>query len=107
MTGGTAVMFLRQNRSASDGDLSILPLTLDCALQQPFAASHFHRRKKLAVGEIRNVLVGAAHADEFLNLIVIRRELSVGERPIITVAVAACSFEFVIRQAVALPAPGD
>src|SRR5215813_3203708 len=107
MTRRSAVMFLREYRGAPDSNLSIFPPAFDRALQQPFAASHFHRRKEFAVGKIRDVLVGAAHADEFLNLIVIRRQLRIRDWPIIAVAVAACSFEFVVRQPIALSAPGD
>src|SRR5262245_41274103 len=107
MTGRAAVMFLCQDRGASDGDLSIFPATLHCPLQQPLAATHFHRRKELAFGKIRDVLVGAAHADEFLDLIVVWRELRVRDRPIIAVAITACSFEFVVRQPIALTAPSD
>src|SRR5215475_12783978 len=107
MTRRPAVMFLREDRRAPDSDLSIFPTTFDSPLQQPFAATHFHRWKEFAVGKIRDVLVGAAHSDEFLDLVVIRRELRVRDWPIIAVAVAARGFEFVVRQPIALAAPGD
>ena len=107
VTRRAAVVPLSQYRRSPDGDLAIAPPALDGSLEKLFAAGHLHRRKKLSVGKIWNVLVRAADADELFDLVIVRRELGVGNRPVVAVAVSARGFEFIIRQAIALASPGD
>src|SRR6266567_2065124 len=104
MAGRPPIMWLREDGDASHGESSS-ELLLDALPQTYFSAAHLHGRKKLAVGQHFILLSSAADADVALNNVVEGREVSVRDRPIHIVAVAAGGFEIHIAQSVAVPAP--
>src|SRR5581483_2758737 len=105
MTGGAAIVRLRQNRRAPDRDAAVGPALLDGALQQALAADHLHAGQKVAVGQLRQSFRRAADTDEGFDLVVVRRNLGVADRPIVAVAIVRGGFEIIIRKPVALATP--
>src|SRR5256885_15023876 len=102
----TAVVVLRHNGDATDG-YGAPELRLHAIFQKNFAATHFHCRQKLAIGQHFVAFGRAADSNIFLDGVVVRRKVSVRNRPVIAVAVAAGGFEVVVAQAIALPAPNE
>src|SRR5215510_1925505 len=66
-----------------------------------------HCGQKLAVRQLRQLFVSAGDSNELLDFVVIRREVGVAYRPVVTITIAAGSLEFVIRQPVGLATPHD
>src|SRR5581483_12495919 len=105
MTGGAAIVFLREDRRAPDGDAAFGPALLDGALQQALAADHLHGGQETAIGQLRQVFISAADADERFDLIIVRSQLFITDRPVIAVTVMARRLEIIIRQSITLAAP--
>src|SRR3954471_10112989 len=105
MTGGAAIVFLGENRCAPDGDAALGPALLDGALQQALAADHLHAGQETAIGQLRQVFISAADADERFDLVIVRCQLFITDRPVVAVTVMARRFEIIIREAITLAAP--
>src|SRR5256885_2873568 len=102
----TAVVVLRHNGDATDR-YGTPELRLHAIFKKNFAATHFHRWKKLAIGQHFVAFGRAADSDIFFDDVVVRREVSVRNRPVIVVAGAAGGLEVVVAQAIALAAPHE
>src|SRR5205807_10112780 len=71
------------------------------------AGVNFHRRLELAVRELRQAQLFAAHADEPLDVAVPRRDVGVADRPVDAVPVAQVGLEVEIAPAVHLASPDE
>src|SRR6202035_1844948 len=91
VTRVAAVVRLREDRRTADGD-GAAEFSFDSFAEQNFAAAHFHRRQKQAVGQHLVAFGGAGDANIFFDDIVERSHVGVGDRPVIAVAVAAGGF---------------
>src|SRR5262249_13660404 len=73
----------------------------------PVAAAEGRRRKELAVRRVLDAVLVAANADLFLDFVVVRLEVPVGDRPVDAVAVAAAALEVPLVQAPRYAAPEE
>src|SRR5262245_65240217 len=69
------------------------------ALENVVEAAHLERRQVFSVGVARTVLDGARHADEFFDPAVVRRDLFVGDRPVVADSVQGSGFEIDLAEA--------
>ena len=99
-------MVLRHNGDATDR-YGTPELRLHAIFKKNFSATHFHCRQKLAVGQHFVAFGRAADSYIFLDDVVVRRKVSVRNRPVVAVAVTTGGFEVVVAQAIALPAPDE
>ena len=104
MASWTAVEWNGEVGGAVDNQLPS-EFLLDNFLRGQLAATQPHSRKKLAVGQLRQIFGRSADADKILNAIVIRFEILVAEGPILAVAVIAGGLEFEIAVAIANAGP--
>src|SRR5436309_3467130 len=97
---------LGQYCAAAYDDTSVRVAELiDGFFQHYLAAGQAHRRQKLAIGKLRQFLIGAAYANELFDLIVVGRKLFVTDGPVVAVAIVARRFEVIVRKPVSLPSP--
>ena len=69
------------------------------ATEQVLAAGERHRRHEFAVGQMRNVILITADADEIFGLVVVRLDVFVADRPVVAEAVVAGGFEIKVAHA--------
>ncbi len=105
VAGGSSVVALRQHCGATDGDATAH--RVDLGLEHVLAARHRHRRQEFAVGQDLDAFAATAHPDEALDLVVVRSDVGVGDRPVVAVAVVALGLEVVVAHAVRLATPHD
>src|SRR5262249_41372587 len=93
VAGGPAVVGPGQNRQAR-GDAGNLQFVGDF-LDDLLVRARRGRRQELSVGRVFQTLVAAEYTDQFLRLVVVGREIFVGDGPIEALAVAAVGLEVV------------
>src|SRR5690606_18822762 len=106
VASGAAVVRLRQHRSAADGGHAA-HLGLETVAEPRLAAGKAHRRLEDRVRQLRQPFGQAADADVALDLLVVRHEVLIGDRPVDAVAVAARGLHVDVAHAVGLAAPGQ
>jgi len=111
VAGGSGVRSALMNRlgqycatSYDDPAVRVAEL-IDGFLQHHLAAGQAHRRQKLAIGKLRQLLIGPAYSNELFDLIVVRRKLFVTDGPVVAVAIVTRRFEVIVRKPVSLPSP--
>ena len=105
MTGGAALVRLREDSGAADGKNAIVEMLRDSIAENHLRAVHFHRRQKFAVGELRQALGLAADAGVRFDVVVPRSHICVADRPIDGVAFFQVGLEVEVAPAVALASP--
>ena len=60
---------------------------------------------KLAVRQLVDALAHSCYADVLLDHVVVRSQVLITQRPVLSIAVIRGSFEVQITEAIALPAP--
>src|SRR5213075_1654996 len=68
------------------------------ALHQDVAALHWHRRQEDTVGQIFQTIIVAAHAHFPFDLLVIRRQVLVVDRPVIAGALERVALEITLAE---------
>lgn len=96
MAGGAAVQRLGQHGHARGNarDIQFLAGLLD----QDFMDARRNGRKEVAIGGAADALLRAGHADEAFGLVVVGRDLIVGDGPISAETVGGVGLEVVIRK---------
>src|SRR6185436_11265256 len=107
MTRCAPVELTGKYRRAAYDEVAVFPSFFNRLFQQPLAACKLHSRQEFPIREVGDVFVRPAHADELFNAVVIRRKLVVAYGPVVAEPIAARSFQFIIREAIALAAPGN
>ena len=99
VTCGSLVFGSYVNRFCQNGDTADrqpapwITHRRDRVAKSNLAARQIHRRQKNTVRELRKLLLAAADTDITLNLLVIRNEVFVTERPVLSITVVALCFE--------------
>ncbi len=91
VAGGTAVERLGQNRQPRGNAKNVQMVA--GLLDDGFAAAGFGRRLKNSVGRAGNIFFGAENSDVRLDFVVVRRNVIVGERPVVALSVVGASLE--------------
>jgi hypothetical protein len=104
MTGAATVDRSGQIRGAPDRNRPSEGL-FHARAQSNLGAGHRHWRLKLSVGEFRNLFGLTAHSDVLLDQVVIRREIRVGDGPVLAFAVERSAFQILSAEPIALTRP--
>ena len=107
VAGGAAFMDASEDRRAADGHDATVKMFGERIFEIQFDAGHFHGRKELAVGELRQAFGLAADASKFLDVVIPGSNVGITDRPIHGDAVFQVGFEIEIAPAIALAAPSD
>jgi beta-N-acetylhexosaminidase len=91
--GEAAVQVLGEDRHPPDRHVTAGEGPLDPGFDELLARVQLHRTLELAVGELREAQLLAAHSDEPLHVAVPRRDVGVANRPVDAVTVAQVRFE--------------
>ena len=107
VTGQTITDALRQDGHAPDGHVPVREHLLDARLHELLASVHLHGGLELAVGQVRQSELFAAHADEALDVAIPRCDVGVADRPVDPVPIAQVCLEVEVAPAVHLAAPDE
>src|SRR5262249_37071524 len=91
-------MRLRQIGDAADDHLALRKFRLNRSLEELLSTGHRHRGQEFSVRAVGDSFFRAADADELLHLIVVGREIRIGQRPILSKPVPACGLEVILRK---------
>src|SRR5215469_14330526 len=100
-------MTFGQIGDAADDHLALREPGLNRILEELLSTGHRHRWQEFSVGAVGDSFFRARDADELLHPIVVRRKLSVAQRPILPKSVAACGLEVIVGKAQAPARPAD
>src|SRR5262249_27628958 len=102
----TAKMALRSTQmglgevgDAPDDNLALREFGLNRPLEEQLSTGHLHRGQESSVRAVGDSFFRAGNTDELLHLIVVRREIRIGQGPVLAKPVSACGFEVIIREA--------
>src|SRR5208283_1378532 len=107
VTSGAAFVRSGKNCGAADGHNSIVIAHGQGSAEIQLSTCHFHWRKKLAVGKLRQAFRLTADSGKLLYVVIPGSNILVANRPVHRKPFAQIGFEIKITPSVALPPPGD
>src|SRR5216684_2523902 len=107
VAGSATFVHASEHGGTADGHDAIVEISRQGIAKILFDAGHLHRRKKLAVGKLRQSFGLSADSGEFLHVVIPRRNIRVTNRPIAGDTFLGVGFEVKIAPAIGLASPGD
>src|SRR5207302_9346679 len=107
VAGSAPFVNAREHGRAADGHDAIVEMFGERIAKILLDASHFHRRQKFSVGQLRQAFGLAADPSELFHVVVPGRDVRIADRPIDCDPILQIRFKIEITPAIALPAPGD
>src|SRR5229473_615672 len=107
VAGSATFVHASEHGGTADGHDAIVEISRQGIAKILFDAGHLHRRKKLAVGKLRQSFGLSADSGEFLHVVIPRRNIRVTNRPIDGDTFLGVGFEVKIAPAIGLASPGD
>ena len=106
VAGGTPFVSLGENGGAADCEHALAAKMFGRFIaDELLRAIQFHRRKKLAVGQLRQSERFAGNSSEFLDIVVPGSKVGVADGPVNSNSVAEIGFEVEVAPAIALASP--
>src|SRR5713226_1382640 len=107
VAGSATFVHASEHGGTADGHDAIVEISRQGIAKILFDAGHLHRRKKLAVGKLRQSFGLSADSGEFLHVVIPRCNIRVTNRPIDGDTFLGVGFEVKIAPAIGLASPGD